>query len=86
MAPQELVEVVSVGYSMSVNGTYANVAEFVDGLQRELGFTRVRAVQFEAVPVSEAGGMLVRATLETQHYGVAPVRPIAQAPTEEAPR
>ncbi|MGE3106860.1 MAG: hypothetical protein AB7G11_04985 [Phycisphaerales bacterium] len=62
----------SVGYSIALSATYADLCRFLSMMQTELAYAHVRSLRVQALdgPVSEADSKLVTAVIETSHFAV----------------
>lgn len=75
------VESACVRYSIVATGGYADLTRFIDGLQADLGFTRVRSLRMD--PVRDASPPTVQVIIETEHFafgaGAAAIAAAAEA-------
>lgn len=57
-----------IGYTMSVTGTYSDLAEFVGSLADRLGYTVVKSVRLSQPDLRQKD--MLRAAIETEHFAL----------------
>ncbi len=70
-----------LGYTITMVGSYDDLARFVSAIQHTTGFTRIRNLRLS--PITEGTVTAVHATLQTEHYAFdasAPADPAAATP------